>query len=80
MQPANRPQHSASRAHGGNRADSCPTCGATTKRRWCSAHDPDWAARKQAHAERVRLYRERAGLQLYQFANGVPALEIGGET
>jgi hypothetical protein len=53
---------SASKAHGGSRADSCPTCGATTKRRWCPAHDPDKAGRNRAHAERVALYRQKAGL------------------
>ena len=53
--------NSASKAHGGSRADSCPTCGATTKRRWCPAHDPAQDARKQAHAGRVALYRQKAG-------------------
>ena len=59
--PAPRQEARASKAHGGSRADSCPTCGATTKRRWCPAHDPAQDARKQAHAERVALYRQKAG-------------------
>jgi hypothetical protein len=48
------------KAHGGNRASTCPTCGAVVRRVWCNVHDPDQGGRKRAHAERVALYRVKA--------------------
>ena len=44
------------------RSFSCPTCAVVTRHPWCNAHDPAQEARKQAPAQRVALYRQKAGL------------------
>lgn len=38
---------------------TCPACEATTRRSWCSQHDPDQVARAAAHAARVKAHVAR---------------------
>jgi hypothetical protein len=38
---------------------TCPSCNATVRRTYCTAHDPDPEARERAHLARIASHRAR---------------------